>query len=162
MTMFRHWRIQVSLICFTLLLGVIVLWERSYHSVDVIGWVINPTTSCNVRSYHGYISFNKSTLPASTVSTMPNQSIHVSINSSPELDAAENRQHFDVSVPGVYRYSNSFSSHFGISYWFPAIFMAVLTGLPRYWRRFNFSLRTFFIAFTILAVALGLIGWVFR
>jgi hypothetical protein len=32
--MFRHWRLQVSLICFTLLLAVIVLWVRSYSWRD--------------------------------------------------------------------------------------------------------------------------------
>ena len=50
--MFRHWRIQVSLICFTLFLAVIVLWVRSYSWNDRI-WVLqkfDPSRSC-VRTW---------------------------------------------------------------------------------------------------------------
>lgn len=52
--------------------------------------------------------------------------------------------------------------YIGVPYWFLSILFALLCGLPWYWRRFNFSLRTFLIAFTVFAVLLGFIGWLVR
>ena len=47
-------------------------------------------------------------------------------------------------------------------YWFISVIFAELCGVPWYRRRFNFSLRTFLIAFTVLAMLLGFIGWLIR
>ena len=50
--MFRHWRIQVSLICFALLLGVIVLWVQSYKWDRHRYWQdASHATSCVRLSY---------------------------------------------------------------------------------------------------------------
>ena len=55
--MFRHWRIQVSLICFTLFLAVIVLWVRSYSWKDRIGYSTN-SIHLPVVSALGYVHFS--------------------------------------------------------------------------------------------------------
>ena len=55
--MFRHWRIQAFLICFTLLLAVIVLWVHSYKWVDSYWHRREDVIEFAFISYKGAICF---------------------------------------------------------------------------------------------------------
>jgi hypothetical protein len=160
--MLRHWRIQVSLICFVLCLASIVLWVRSYSSADVYGWVADATTTCDITSYRGDISFNRSRLAASMLSQQP---VQLNLNNSPQFQAsAEVVRNYDLGFLGIHGNSNSFNDHIAISYWVPTVLIGVLAGLPWYWRRprIHFSLRNFLILVTIFALLLGMIAWLDR
>jgi hypothetical protein len=68
----------------------------------------------------------------------------------------------DRGALGVHWNFEFSDKYVAIPYWFISIFFALLCGLPWYRRRLNFSLRTFLIAFTVLAVLLGFVGWLLR
>jgi hypothetical protein len=165
--MFRHWRIQVSFICFTLLLAVIVLWVRSYSWNDNIFWNHNGRSYLTVESGLGGVDFIGETftaaLPAPNIdSQMTSQAI--SKKTKDNLDSIRKDQRyisfFGFGAMRVLGPANLIL--IVVPYWFILIFLALLCGLPWYRRRLNFSLRTFLIAFTVLAVLLGFIGWLTR
>jgi hypothetical protein len=159
--MFRHRRIQVSLICFALFLAVIVLWVRSYSWAERV-FVAKGTTSFQVISVLGKVIVIFQDLPGDSVNfsfRLTNEQLIKQMKDSFDLFQKDNCSHF---LGFVALWLSNSMIYIGVPYWFISIFFALLCGLPWYKRRFNFSLRTFFIAFTVLAVLLGFAGWVFR
>ena len=156
--MFRHWRIQVSLICFALLLAVIVLWVQSYKWVDSYWHRREAVIEFAFISYKGAICFAVfSPIGLSSADGFRSERIDLNV-----MDKGMGGDRPAKSFLGFSEYKHPRSWGLGVPYWFISIFFALLCGLPWYWRRFNFSLRTFLIAFTVLAVVLGFIGWLIR
>ena len=162
--MFRHWRIQVTLICFTLLLAVIVFWVRSYSWDDAVTWTYRGANYLRAVSINGDVYFGRMILPSSP--TKRDQSWEMfSSQLGPNLKNdlwSHLKTKSRIEFLGFHVFVSDKLNFVSMPYWFISIFLALLCGLPWYWRRFNFSLRTFLIAFTVLAVLLGLIGWLTR
>jgi hypothetical protein len=156
--MFRHWRIQVSLICFALLLGDIVLWVHSYKWVDSYWHRREDVIEFAFISYKGAICFAVFS-PIGIPSADGFRSERIDLNVM-EKGLGGNRPAKSLLGFSEYKYPRSWG--LGVPYWFISIIFAILCGSPWYLRRFNFSLRTFFIAITVLAVAIGFIGWLIR
>jgi hypothetical protein len=97
--------------------------------MDGYCWLSNANSSRNVMSYRGYISFNWLRLSAAEVSHPP---VSISRMNSDELDAifGKGNPKDEKSCLGVQRHSTPRSFRFAISYLFPTVFMAALTGLP--------------------------------
>jgi hypothetical protein len=158
--MFRHWRIQISLICFTLFLAVIMFWVRSYNCDDTLACTFTSQNEYILRSVLGEVVLLR-------FDTHGAKGLPLLKFASEQFTDEFKREYFfqkkdDTSAFGFH------SGHFvngrriAMPFWFVSISFALLCGLPWYWRRFNFSLRTFLIAFTVLAVLLGFIGWLLR
>src|SRR5271169_3288957 len=65
--MFRHWRIQVALICFALLLAVIVFWVRSYSWADVMILTFKSRSCLDVSSVLGKVLIIHKGYPAGSL-----------------------------------------------------------------------------------------------
>jgi hypothetical protein len=143
---------------------VIVLWVRSYSWKDRIGYSTN-SIHLPVVSALGYVHFSVRVFvfPPGGPTSEGSWGIESSEITNKMRDTIDSELKSNgISFIG-FRYYLSGNTHFvGVPYWFISILFALLCGLPWYWRRFNFSLRTFFIAFTVLAVLLGFIGWLTR
>ena len=162
--MFRHWRIQVSLICFTLFLAVIVFWVRSYSWVDKVTGNVKSWSRIAFISDLGDVYFMGWTFAFydSPSRNMPWRMTSTQLSKQDkDRDYSFQKDHCTCFLGFVVLFLTN-EILIGVPYRFISIFFALLCGLPWYWRRFNFSLRTFFIAFTVLAVVLGFAGWVFR
>jgi hypothetical protein len=158
----RHWRIQVSLICFTLFLAVIVLWVRSYSWKDRIEYHKN-STRLAVVSVLGDVYFGAHIFPPDGPTSEGSWGSFTSQVTKQMTDNIDTElTNHSLGLLGFRYYDTGAITYIVMPYWFISIFFALLCGLPWYWRRFNFSLRTFFIAFTVLAMVLGFIGWLIR
>ena len=158
-TMFRHWRIQVSIIILAMLIATVAMWWRSFTWLDNFTLHYSNEGILAAFSCRGYIEIDK----IGVIDTPQQWFTHWSSESMEDfIGLHEPRRAFETNILGFSGSTNIIGWDLTVPYWFPAVSMAVLIGLPWCWRRFNFSLRTFFIAFTVLAVVLGFIGWVFR
>ena len=155
--MFRHWRIAFSVIFLSLLAATLVMWWQSYTWVDSCYGRSPNEVACAFISYKGAICFAIFS-GAGIPTTLDCRS--EKINSY--MQKAMGGDHPVRSFLGFSDYVDPRSWGLGVPYWFISILFVLLGGLPWYWQRFNFSLRTFFIAFTVLAVVLGFIGWLIR
>jgi hypothetical protein len=155
--MFRHWRIQATLICFALLLAVIVFWVRSYSWEDQLHWTYSRASDLDLSSQVGMLEFRILSLPGIHRTGWETNRREITQQEKDLVRAWRKQNTFaSLGFRGIY---DPFQIAVTVPYWFISIIFALLCGLPWYWRRFNFSLRTFFIAFTVLAVLLGFIAW---
>jgi hypothetical protein len=162
--MFRHWRIQVSIICFTLFLAVIMFWVRSYTWDDQVTLTYKGTSCFRAVSINGNVYFGSTIFPAGRTTAVLGWQM-TSSQVIPEIkddlwSSLKNKSGIDFL--GFHVFVSNTVTLVSIPYWFISIVFALLCGVPWYWRRFNFSLRTFFIAFTVLAVVLGAAVWLLR
>ena len=154
--MFRHWRILVSLICFTLFLTVIVFWVRSYTRRDELSSKSKTGSVVDIASRGGDVYFISDTNPLDS----PRRDLGWQVTSQDYHYSA--RKDHRVGFLGFVALSQSSYIVIAVPYWFISIIFALLCGLPWFWRRFNFSLRTFLVAFTVAAIVLGMIAWLDR
>jgi hypothetical protein len=133
------------------------MWVRSYSWHDQVGYCYNSYQSVICFSNVGCVYFVKMEIPSSfPPSVLGWDVLSVDLKNS-QVRVTNTNQSLGFSLHTV---GNTKS--LGVPYWFISVVFALLCGLPWYRRRFNFSLRTFFIAFTVLAVLLGFIGWLIR
>jgi hypothetical protein len=74
-TMFRHWRIQFSIICLALLAATLVMWWRSYHWFDAYQRLNGNPGFTNFISARGDVAMNVTTLPQAMVDKTPHPNL---------------------------------------------------------------------------------------
>jgi hypothetical protein len=159
--MFRHWRIQFSIICLALLSATLVMWWRSYHWFDAYQQLNGNPGFTNFISARGDVAMNVTTLPQAMVDKMPHPNLLSQQMTDDQVASIENSRVKDRGILGFHGHANSVSVLFAVPYWFLAAVFASIAGLPWFGHRvgFKFSLCTFLILCTIVALLVGFVAW---
>jgi hypothetical protein len=153
--MFRNWRYQVTVVCVALLLETIVLWVRSYTWADQIHWTYSRASFLDLSSQFGTVDFRLLSMPGIHKTGWETNRREIT-QQERDLVRAWMKQNTFASL-GFRSILNANQIEIIVPYWFISLFFALLSGLPWYRRRFNFSLRTFFIFFTVMAILLAFV-----
>jgi hypothetical protein len=151
---FRKLRIAWSVGCAIACVLLIVLWVRSYMTIDTLGVPPNVSRVSKVRSSWGLLHILCFDDPAQgrnwTIESVPLTSDRKQF----VKDATQKLTKF-----GFAHYSAGSNENFLFPYWLPFIGIVLLAAAPWIHR---FSLRTLLIATTLIAVVLGLVVWASR
>jgi hypothetical protein len=159
----RKLRIAFSVTCGIACMLLIMFWVRSYSWDDAIILTCTKTSYLDVVSVLGDVTFHRqkfTSIPLKSDIGLRMTSTQVTPQIKEMSEALLNLH--SIAFLGFTAIYDSNSIYICVPYWLISILFALLCGLPWYWRRFNFSLRTLSIAFTVLAVLLGFIGWLVR
>jgi hypothetical protein len=141
---FRKLRIAWSLLWGVAALLIVILWARSYRSMDQLGGPLSKTRIILIGSINGHLlvqwPFHDWGYRWNVRSTLLNSADRPS---SP----------FDMEFRRL-------PDGFAMSQWFLAVMAVTIGSLP--WLCFRFSLRTLLMATTLLALLLGLIVYINR
>jgi hypothetical protein len=147
-----------SIVCLVLCVALMGMWVRSYYWLDDFNFTPRGCT-IGVGSASGRIAIGA--MPAKI---NPEKKL-VEFTHSPFADWRSDMNRIDrqfsiIAQNGFVRDSNVFA--FVIPYWFAVLIAGALSFAP--WPRvtYRFTLRTLFIAMTLLAVVLGMIAWLDR
>jgi hypothetical protein len=152
----RYLRIAFSATCLIACVLLIVLWVRSYQNFGGAWWDW-ATDSLTIHSAFGHLVFveEKENKPQFA---FPHWQLGA--GSKPMIDpvnAEKDILNYHKSMG--FGWGDQWGQRFLMApHWFVAVLMGAIGGLP--WLPWRFSLRTLLIATTLVAVALGLIGYV--
>jgi hypothetical protein len=148
----RYLRIAFSVLCVSLCVLVIIMWVRSRENLESIGWSLAGGQGFMINSAAGTLSFS--------AWHAPNPPIQIGFGFSGE--------HLDAQLMALLEQRIEETTFFGFSHrwdartlgvgfpdWFLFLVLFGLAALP--WIKWRFSLRTLFIAMTLVAVLLGAI-----
>ena len=154
----RGLRFAVSTVCGVLCMLLIVLWVRSFIVKDNLRRC-NGTTLINIQSYRGELGIGRWAFPKPIPWRWTVETIEILDESSKRLWSPM-KDLAPLSYIGVRSQTLSPLHLFAMRYWAPVTLFAALAILPWLsWLRWKFSLRTLFIATTLIAVVLGLAVW---
>jgi hypothetical protein len=135
----KYLRIAWSVACGILCLLVIALWIRSYWVDDCLRGQVPVAGALQFNSIYGAVTLN--------VSPSLSESNWKWNSSKPNLHSSRWRFRYYPSTISWY--------YIAAPHWFLAVVSFTLAAIP--WFRWRFSLRTLFIAMTLVAVLLGAI-----
>jgi hypothetical protein len=143
-TRFRRTRIAVSAFFGALTVALCVLWVRSYSYYEYIGDDWTPGKWIHIESVYGGLAFNFVAMPVN-----PPQPIKYG---SSRIDPSEE------IIPMPFGFSGELGKAWTVRppYWFLVAVTGVISFVMGFVQLKQFSLRTLFIATTLVAIVLGL------
>ena len=141
---YRKLRIGFSAVCAITCVLMIAFWFRRYRRNEVTA-VIRNSTAISVASRDGRLFLSVERMPVKNT---------LIVNSNP----IKVRRPQALFQSFLWHNRPPAFIHFAIPYWLPALLSLVLAGLTWVGWSTRFSLRTLFIATTLLAIALGFIA----
>jgi len=151
--MTRRLRIAVSVFFAVLTVLLCVLWLRSFSTREHLRWRVTTSRAVSIASREGIIGVSTWTKNLDGISSF--------VFSGPVVGSPPRRQ---MSNPLGFEFIRS-KEYDGLSvvvpYWFTVLTCAICVTIPHVLNSHRFSLRTLFIATTLLAVVLGLAVWLF-
>jgi hypothetical protein len=124
---------------------LIVLWVRSYSTIEYVTGPISKTSSFDSFSAVGYMN-----------AEIMFQDLPWNYEGM-EVDANASERWANATRFGFALGQNSRGMYACAPHWFAVLSFATLAAAP--WLPYSFSLRTLLIAATVVAVGLGLIVW---